>query len=145
MRGVFRWIGSGRLSRSAPVVAPLSAIAAPPWAAWVEAALPYICSAKLRDRGQALLDEWLLAQLGACWPVTPDWVRVDEYAVPYDEHRRVLVYTEGVDFAGEQFFDVPALDFYHQEEGDDQVGTEVTRAATHWRDRPYPQPGGGKA
>lgn len=67
-------------------------------------------------------------------PITrrlPDWT--DDPSV------RVLIYTGGSDFAGEQFFDVRALDFYLPDESmSEPVGTELTRAATHWMSLPFP-------
>lgn len=48
----------------------------------------------------------------------------------------MLIYTEGVDFAGEQVFDIKAddLDPRAFDDADDQP--EVCRAATHWAPRP---------
>jgi hypothetical protein len=54
-------------------------------------------------------------------------------APPYGEGMRVLVYTEGVDFAGEQFFEIAADDLYEYYEKH-----EVVAAATHWMPLPYP-------
>lgn len=59
------------------------------------------------------------------------------------EHPRVLIYTEGVDFNGEQFFDVDAesLNECRFESPDDQP--EVCRHASHWMPLP-PAPQEGK-
>ena len=70
------------------------------------------------------------------------WVSVNDCLPPYDTGERVLVYTEGADFAGEQFFDIKADDLYPtpaatSPEGGD-ARTEVAAAATHWMPRPYP-------
>lgn len=51
-----------------------------------------------------------------------------------EEHDRVLVYTEGVDFAGEQYFDIRADEFDLPLE----ERREVVQAATHWMPRPHP-------
>ena len=53
-----------------------------------------------------------------------------------EEHPRVLIYTEGSDFAGEQFFDVKAesLNECFYEDPSDQP--EVCQHATHWAPRP---------
>lgn len=53
-----------------------------------------------------------------------------------EEHPRVLIYTEGSDFAGEQFFDVKAesLNEAYYEDPADQP--EVCQHATHWAPRP---------
>ncbi|MGF6996822.1 hypothetical protein [Paraburkholderia sp. GAS32] len=50
------------------------------------------------------------------------------------QYARVLVYTEGHDFNGEQFFDVKAEDLTGFEDPEDQ--SEVCRYATHWMPRP---------
>lgn len=70
------------------------------------------------------------------------WVSVNDCLPPFDMGERVLVYTEGADFAGEQFFDIKADDLYpkpteNSPEGGD-ARTEVAAAATHWMSRPYP-------
>lgn len=56
-----------------------------------------------------------------------------------EEDKRVLIYTEGYDFAGEQFFDVKAESLYPQvdEEGDD-ARPEVCQYASHWMPLPLP-------
>lgn len=51
---------------------------------------------------------------------------------PYDEDLRVLVYTADSSFAGEQVFDMKAIDFY------DDEPDEVIEHATHWSVRPAP-------
>lgn len=63
-----------------------------------------------------------------------DGMRADGALPPYDEHLRVLVYTGGSEFNGEQVFDRRATDFYALEESD-----EVIEAATHWMVRPAPE------
>lgn len=52
------------------------------------------------------------------------------------EHPRVLIFTEGADFAGEQYFDVNSefLNEAYFEDPDNQP--EVCRHATHWAPRP---------
>jgi hypothetical protein len=55
-----------------------------------------------------------------------------------DEHRRVIVYTDGVDFAGEQYFDIKTEELW---ELDTEAKPEVAAAATHWM--PCPAPKGG--
>ena len=53
---------------------------------------------------------------------------------PWDEHARVIVYTEGTDFAGEQVFDIPVYYFHEPYDAEDPQGPrhEVVEAATHW-------------
>jgi hypothetical protein len=57
-----------------------------------------------------------------------------------EDHDRVLVYTEGVDFAGDQYFDINTEDLW---EPDPDMRTEVADAATHWM--PLPRPGAAPA
>lgn len=47
---------------------------------------------------------------------------------PFDQGERVLVYTEGVDFAREQYFDIPADDLWALKENQ----SEIAAHATHW-------------
>lgn len=54
-----------------------------------------------------------------------------------DEHRRVLIYTEGYDFQGEQFFDVKAEDLFWYD-GDEDPRPEVCQYASHWMPLPRP-------
>lgn len=65
------------------------------------------------------------------------WRRLTDSLPDADRYPRVLIYTEGVDFNGEQFFDVSAdsLNENSYESPDDQP--EVCRAATHWMVRPF--------
>lgn len=70
------------------------------------------------------------------------WVSVNDCLPPYETDERVLVYTEGADFAGEMFFDIKADDLCptpteNSLEGGD-ARTEVAAAATHWMPRPQP-------
>lgn len=51
-----------------------------------------------------------------------------------DDYPRVLVYTDGVDFAGEQYFDIKTEDLWELEQP-----TEVAEAATHWMPHPGAQ------
>lgn len=56
-----------------------------------------------------------------------------------EEHRRVIIYTEGHDFAGQQFFDVDA-DSLNQASFEDPAGQpEECRLASHWMPRPVPE------
>lgn len=48
----------------------------------------------------------------------------------YGQGLRVLVYTAGTDFNGEQFFDIKADDLYP--DGEEGYVSEVAEAATHW-------------
>ena len=62
------------------------------------------------------------------------WVSVHDHCPAMDTGERVLIYTEGYDFQGEQFFDVKADDFY----GDDDDLKEIIKCASHWRPLDYP-------
>jgi len=53
-----------------------------------------------------------------------------------DDHNRILVYTDGVDFAGQQYFDIKADDLWEPAPED---RNEIVEAATHWM--PLPRPG----
>ena len=65
-----------------------------------------------------------------------NFIKLTERMPDPDEHPRVLIYTEGVDFSGQQFFDVKAetLNECYYEFPDDQP--EVCQHATHWAPRP---------
>lgn len=69
--------------------------------------------------------------------VSAGWSRLTEGLPDPDRYPRVLIYTEGMDFNGEQFFDVKAdtLDKNSSESSHDQP--EICRAATHWMPRPF--------
>ncbi|MBS6358974.1 hypothetical protein [Burkholderia sp.] len=69
--------------------------------------------------------------------VNVGWCRLTDSLPDSDRHPRVLIYTEGVDFNGEPFFDVKAdsLNENSYESPDDQP--EICRAATHWMPRPF--------
>jgi hypothetical protein len=60
------------------------------------------------------------------------WIKLTDRMPNLDEHGRVLVYTEGYDFNGEQVFDVKAetLNECFYADPDDQP--EVCKVATHW-------------
>ena len=65
-----------------------------------------------------------------------DWTPLTERMPNPEEHKRVLIYTCGTDFAGEQVFDVQTetLNEYLYENPEDQP--EVCKYATHWAVRP---------
>lgn len=67
---------------------------------------------------------------------TMKWIALAERMPNPEEHDRVLIYTQGRDFAGEQVFDVKAetLNECMYEDPEDQP--EVCRCATHWSERP---------
>ncbi|WNG69306.1 DUF551 domain-containing protein [Cupriavidus gilardii] len=66
------------------------------------------------------------------------WTSVNDRLPPLGTGERVLIYTEGADFAGEQFFDIKADDLYPTPDGEQDARTEVAAAATHWMPLPYP-------
>ena len=64
------------------------------------------------------------------------WIKLTDRMPNPDEHDRVLIYTEGCDFNGEQVFDVKAetLNECFYADPDDQP--EVCRVASHWMPHP---------
>ena len=54
-----------------------------------------------------------------------------------DEYDRVLIYTEGYDFNGEQYFDVKAETLNECMYSDPEDQPEVCRLASHWAPRPF--------
>lgn len=66
------------------------------------------------------------------------WTSVNDRLPPLGTGERVLIYTEGADFAGEQFFDIKADDLYPDPDGEQDARTEVAAAATHWMPLPLP-------
>lgn len=54
---------------------------------------------------------------------------------PFGKGERVIVYTEGVDFAGQQYIDIKADDLW---ETDPEQMSQVVVAATHWMYLPRP-------
>lgn len=89
-------------------------------------------------RAICLLRELLAATEAAGQAEQETWTRVTTELPPLDEGVRVLVYTEGVDFAGEQYFDIPA-DHLHYAASGNELGkaSEVAEAASHWKLRPH--------
>ncbi len=65
-----------------------------------------------------------------------NFIKLTERIPDPDEHPRVLIYTDGVDFGGQQFFDVKTetLNECYYEFPEDQP--EVCQHATHWAPRP---------
>lgn len=66
------------------------------------------------------------------------WVSVTDHLPPFDSGERVLIYTEGADFGGEQYFDIKADDLYPSMDGEADARTEVATAASHWMWLPRP-------
>lgn len=69
-----------------------------------------------------------------------DWARLDDRLPDPDEWPRVLIYTEGHDFNGEQFFDVQADSLNESFYPDHNDQPEVSRYASHWAPLPIPNP-----
>lgn len=68
-------------------------------------------------------------------------IKMTDHMPPFDEDLRVIVYTDGKDFAGQQFFDVKVKDLYPADEHHQHYGeysTEIAEAATHWFHHPRP-------
>lgn len=64
------------------------------------------------------------------------WIKLTDRMPNPDEHGRVLIYTDGHDFNGEQVFDVKVemLNECFYDDPDDQP--EVCRVASHWMQHP---------
>lgn len=65
------------------------------------------------------------------------WIPCTEGMPPWDESLRVLGFTAHDDFGGVQFHELKATDFYEVDD-EGEMGTEVTRAVTHWMPTPCP-------
>ncbi|MGE5623108.1 MAG: DUF551 domain-containing protein [Bacillota bacterium] len=66
------------------------------------------------------------------------WVSVNDRLPPFGENHRVLIYTEGYDFNGEQFFDVQADSLNEESFEYPEDMPEVCRYASHWMWLPLP-------
>ena len=64
------------------------------------------------------------------------WVSLAERMPNPDEHGRVLIYTEGYDFGGEQVFDVKAEALNECRYIDPDEQPETCKAASHWMPHP---------
>ena len=65
-----------------------------------------------------------------------NFIKLTEQMPDPDQYHRVLIYTDGVDFDGEQFFDVKTEtlnECYYQDPSDQP---EIYQHATHWAPRP---------
>ncbi len=60
------------------------------------------------------------------------WIKLTERMPNPDEHGRVLIYTEGYDFNGEQVFDVKAETLNECSYADPDDQPEVCKVASHW-------------
>lgn len=67
-------------------------------------------------------------------PSTAAWVSLQDRLPDPEEHQRVLVYTEGFDFHGEQFFDVETTELHVDAPG--LYLSEVCEHASHWMPLP---------
>ncbi len=65
-----------------------------------------------------------------------NFIRLTDHMPDPDQFPRVLIYTEGVDFDGEQFFDVKTEDLENACFGTSSHQSEVCAFATHWAPRP---------
>lgn len=64
------------------------------------------------------------------------WIKLTDTMPNLDEHGRVLIYTEGFDFNGEQVFDVKAETLNECFYADPEDQPEVCKHATHWAAHP---------
>lgn len=65
-----------------------------------------------------------------------EWIKLTDRMPNPDEHDRVLIYTEGYDFNGEQVFDVKAETLNECFYADPEDQPEVCKAASHWMPHP---------
>ena len=65
-----------------------------------------------------------------------EWIKLTDRMPNPDEYDRVLIYTEGHDFNGEQVFDVKAETLNECLYADPDDQPEVCKCATHWTTRP---------
>ena len=81
----------------------------------------------LSDKMQHAWEGWQAALADHAKVCAGVWVPLKERLPDFDGGR-VVIHTEGVDFAGEQYFHIYS-DALHEE-----GASEVARAATHWLD-----------
>lgn len=67
-----------------------------------------------------------------------EMTKVADHLPDPTEYPRVIIYTEGYDFAGQQFFDVTATSLDESSYDDPADQPEECRQATHWMPRPFP-------
>lgn len=68
---------------------------------------------------------------------TMEFVKLTDRLPVFHEGRRVIIFTEGHDFAGEQYFDVEADSLNECFYPDPYDQPEVCRHASHWAYRPF--------
>lgn len=66
-----------------------------------------------------------------------EWIELSDRMPNPEEHNRVLIYTQGHDFAGAQVFDVKAETLNECMYADPEDQPEICKHATHWAERPY--------
>ncbi|MGN5592529.1 DUF551 domain-containing protein [Stutzerimonas nitrititolerans] len=66
------------------------------------------------------------------------WISVGDRLPDPEQHDRVLIFTDGSDFAGEQYFDVKAESLNENSFGDPDDQPEPYSKATHWMPLPLP-------
>lgn len=64
------------------------------------------------------------------------WTNLSTTMPDPDQHPRVLIYTEGYDFGGEQVFDVKTETLNEAYYHDPEDQPEVCKAASHWLPHP---------
>ncbi len=84
-----------------------------------------------RSIARGILHELRLLKTGC-----PEWIKLTNRMPSPDEHDRVLIYTEGQDFNGEQVFDVMAETLNECFYADPEDQPEVCKHASHWSAHP---------
>jgi len=64
------------------------------------------------------------------------WIKLTDRMPNPDEHNRVIIYTEGTDFNGEQVFDVRSESLNEYSYADEDEQPEECKHATHWMEHP---------
>ena len=86
------------------------------------------------DGGKSLSNALLAGGTTADGAQFIKWHHIDDAMPPYGDNKRILVFTEGCEFDGEQFFDIDA-DLIHDFDGSD---LNVIGHVSHWAELPYP-------
>ena len=93
-------------------------------------------------------DDYASARTNAAWAAWQEraarpaqteqsgWISVGDRLPDPDQHDRVLIFTDGYDFAGEQYFDVKAESLNEHSFGDPDDQPEPYCKATHWMPLP---------
>jgi hypothetical protein len=68
---------------------------------------------------------------------TDNWFKISECLPNIEKYQRVLIYTEGYEFDGVQYFDVESWTLYKHEYQHPDDQPEECQLATHWTPRQF--------